>query len=68
MTKIFSNRDLLIKVDSIWQKLLYSEIMQLMGDLYDKESVIKTWNMLSAEYNLGAESLLRCYSLVKAIS
>ena len=28
---------------------------------------IKTWSMLSAEYYLGPESFLSCYSLVKAI-
>ena len=41
--------------------------MQLICDLYSNEGAIKTWNMLSAEYHLGPESFLSCYSLVKAI-
>ena len=46
---------------------MYSKGQRLIGDLYDNEGAIKTWNISSAEYNLGAESLLSCYSLVKAI-
>ena len=38
-----------------------------VGDLYDNEGAIKTWDMLSAEYHLGPESFLNCHSLVKAI-
>ena len=41
--------------------------MRIIGDLYDIEGSIKTWSMLSAEYYLGPESFLNCYSLVKAI-
>ena len=50
---IFNNKNLLIKDEFIWQKLLYSKGMQLIGDLYGNEGAIKTWNMLSAEYHLG---------------
>ena len=42
--------------------------MRIIGDLYDNEGAIKTWNVLSAEYHLGLESFLSCYSLVKAIT
>ena len=41
--------------------------MQIIGKLYDNEGSIKTWSVLSAEYHLGPESFLSCYSLVKAI-
>ena len=64
---IFNNKNLLIKGESIWHKLLYSQGMRIVGDLYDNEGSIKTWSVLSAEYHLGPESFLSCYSLVKAI-
>ena len=64
---IFNNKNLLMKGESIWHKLLYSKGVRLIGDLYDNEGAIKTWNMLSSEYHLGPESFLSCYFLVKAI-
>ena len=56
-----------MKGESIWHKLLYSKGMRPIGDLYDDKGAIKTWNMLSAEYHLGPESFLSCYSFIKAI-
>ena len=56
-----------IKGQSIWHKLLYSKGMRIIGDLYDNEGSIKTWNVLSAEHHLGPEFFLSYYSLVKAI-
>ena len=47
---IFNNKNLLIKGESIWHKLLYSQGMRIIGDLYDNEGSIKTWSVLSAEY------------------
>ena len=41
--------------------------MRIIGNLYDDEGSIKTWNVLSAEYHLESESFLSCYFLVKAI-
>ena len=64
---LFNNKNLLIKGESIWHKLLYSQGTRIIGDLYDNEGSIKTWSVLSAEYYLGPESFLSCYSLVKAI-
>ena len=64
---IFNNKNLLIKGKSIWHKLLSSQGMRIIGDLYDNEGSIKTWNVLSAEYHLGPQSFLSYYSLVKAI-
>ena len=64
---LFNNKNLLIKGESIWHKLLYSQGMRIIGDLYDNKGSIKTWSVLSAEYYLGPESFLSCYSLVKAI-
>ena len=64
---LFNNKNLLIKGESIWHKLLYIQGMRIIGDLYDNEGSIKTWSVLSAEYHLGPESFLSCYSLVKAI-
>ena len=58
---------MLINGESIWHKLLYSQGIRIIGDLYDNEGSIKTWSVLSAEYHLGPESLLSCYSLVNAI-
>ena len=39
--------------------------MRIIGDLYDNEGSMKTWSVLSAEYYLGPESFLSCYSLLK---
>ena len=64
---LFNIKNLLIKGESIWHKLLYSPDMRIIGDLYDNEGSIKTWSVLSAEYYLGPEFFLSCYSLVKAI-
>ena len=64
---MFNNKNLLMKGESIWHKLLYSKGMRPIGDLYDDKGAIKTWNMLSAEYHLGSESFLSCYSFIKAI-
>ena len=63
---ISNNKNLLIKGKSIWHKLMYSKGQGLIGDLYDNEGAITTWNISSAD--LGAESLLSCCSFVKAIS
>ena len=59
---LFNNKNLLIRGESIWHKLLYSQGMRIIGDLYDNEGSIKTWSVLSAEYYLGPESFLSCYS------
>ena len=50
---IFSNKNMLIKGEFIWRKLLYSQGIRIIGDLYNKEGAIKTRNVLSAEYHLG---------------
>ena len=65
---IFNNKNLLKKGESIWHKLLYSKGMRLIGDIYDNEGAIKTWNMLPAECPLGPESVLSYHSLVKGIA
>ena len=64
---IFNNKNLLIKGESIWHKLLYSQGMRIIDDLSDNEGAIKTWSVLSAEYHLAPESFLSCYAVVKAI-
>ena len=60
--EIFDNKNLLIKGESIWHKLWYSKYMRLIGNLYDNEDAIKTWNMLSVEYHIGSESLLNVFN------
>ena len=50
---IFNDKNLLIKGESVWHKLLYSQGMRIIGDLYDNEGAIKTWNVLSAEDHLS---------------
>ena len=56
---IFNYKNLLIKGESIWHKHLYSQGTRIIGDLYDYEGSIKTWSVLSAEYHLGPESLVK---------
>ena len=62
---IFNNKNLLIKGESIWHKHLHSQGMRIICDLHDNEGAIKTWNVLSAEYHLGPESFLSCYSWLR---